>query len=321
MGAACSTCGPNKRREDDIFESIVVDSKAEKVETTGSKDSIGKEAITKVNQYRIQKMLGKGSFGAVYSATDQHNQIVAVKLMDKGELRKKSKGLGKPKGPGRPGMLGKPKSPGAAEDAGGISDTILREIATMKRVRHVNCVRLFEVIDDPLGDRMFLVMEFLDGGEVLTKGNLPDGKVRPASPPHARTRACACARHASLSPQARTLRVRRSASTRVWLSRSFAICSTGSSTCMATASSTETLSRSATASRTAPSRRRSSARAPRAPRAWLMPPMPATSRGREPAPLTTARARRTRRLRRTWSTCASPNLTSRTLSGDSRARS
>ena len=46
----------------------------------------------------------------------------------------------------------------------------------MKRVAHPNCVRLFEVIDDPVGDRIFLVMDLLLGGEVLSPSNLPPGQ-------------------------------------------------------------------------------------------------------------------------------------------------
>ena len=149
-------------------EIIVEDHQLTNIET--SKNS---NTLTKVNQYKLeQPPLGKGSFGAVYKASDPAvGEYVAIKVMEKGELRKKSKGLGgRPKGP----MGGKPSK----KDGGGtiVSMSILREIAVMKRVAHPNCVRLFEVIDDPVGDRIFLVMDLLLGGEVLSPSNLPSGQ-------------------------------------------------------------------------------------------------------------------------------------------------
>ena len=152
-------CSGSRRRDADDF----VDVEETKVERIEQK----RNTITRVNQYHIEKVLGKGAFGEVYSAIDHKSEPVAIKLMDKGELRKKSRGIGK-----RPGA---PQASGATL----VSDSILREIATMKRVTHPNCVRLFEVIDDPIQDRIFLVMEYLNGGEVLSKHNLPNDKVRP----------------------------------------------------------------------------------------------------------------------------------------------
>ena len=38
-----------------------------------------------------------------------------------------------------------------------------REIAIMKKINHPHCVQLFEVIDDPKTERLFLVMELLTG--------------------------------------------------------------------------------------------------------------------------------------------------------------
>ena len=157
-------CGPSsQRRRSVVLTSVVEEHTAETIET--KKDS---NTLTRVNQYKIERVLGKGAFGEVYLALDQNHETVAVKVMDKGELRKKSKQLGKP-------AMKRPGAKPAADAGPSVSEQILREIATMKRVQHPNCVRLFEVIDDALGDRMFLIMEFLDGGEVLTKKNLPEG--------------------------------------------------------------------------------------------------------------------------------------------------
>lgn len=46
---------------------------------------------------------------------------------------------------------------------------IRREIAIMKKCRHAHVVRLIEVIDDRLRDKIYMVMEYLGGGEVKWK--------------------------------------------------------------------------------------------------------------------------------------------------------
>ncbi|KAL7526046.1 hypothetical protein ACHAXR_001285, partial [Thalassiosira sp. AJA248-18] len=47
-------------------------------------------------------------------------------------------------------------------------DNIEREIATMKRLRHPNLVRLFEVIDSVESDRLHMVLEYVSLGEILS---------------------------------------------------------------------------------------------------------------------------------------------------------
>mmetsp|Transcript_22144 Transcript_22144/g.30886 ORF Transcript_22144/g.30886 Transcript_22144/m.30886 type:complete len:242 (-) Transcript_22144:1041-1766(-) len=48
---------------------------------------------------------------------------------------------------------------------------IHREIAIMKKLHHRNILHLHEVINDPKEDRLFMVMEYADGGTVM-KGEL-----------------------------------------------------------------------------------------------------------------------------------------------------
>jgi serine/threonine protein kinase len=115
----------------------------------------GSMALARVNQYRMEQVLGKGSFGAVYRASDMaRRDAVAVKVMDKAELRKKMKQLGnKPQELMPQGTI--------------VSNSILKEIAVMKRVRHAHCACLFEVIDDPDQDLLFMCMEFVTGGDLF----------------------------------------------------------------------------------------------------------------------------------------------------------
>ena len=168
MGACCSA-GPTRRKDDDA-EVVHVD--VDRIDADG-------KTLQRVNQYQIEKQLGKGAFGAVYRAVDDtRNQVVAIKVMDKAELKKKTRMLGKPPLP-KPGLTKPGMKPGlkaGSSKDNAMPDTILKEIAVMKRLQHPNCVNLYEVIDDPLGDRIFLVMELLLGGEVMANENLPPGQ-------------------------------------------------------------------------------------------------------------------------------------------------
>ncbi|PFH46193.1 hypothetical protein AMATHDRAFT_77777 [Amanita thiersii Skay4041] len=48
---------------------------------------------------------------------------------------------------------------------------IRKEIAIMKKCRHPHVVRLYEVIDDRMRDKIYMVMEYLGGGEVKWKND------------------------------------------------------------------------------------------------------------------------------------------------------
>lgn len=48
-------------------------------------------------------------------------------------------------------------------------EDLRREIHIMKQMRHQNIVTLKEVIDDPQGSKILLVMEYMEGGPVLTR--------------------------------------------------------------------------------------------------------------------------------------------------------
>jgi len=46
-------------------------------------------------------------------------------------------------------------------------DQVQSEVALMKKLRHDNLVRLYEVIDDEATDHMFLVLSYVDGGQAM----------------------------------------------------------------------------------------------------------------------------------------------------------
>jgi len=105
--------------------------------------------IRSVNQYNVEGVLGVGAFGVVYKATNTLEdaspleQTVAVKVLRRSILKRQRVGR-----------------------TGSAFDSVAREIAVMKKIDHPNCVRLFEVIDDPAQDELFLALEYVDGGEV-----------------------------------------------------------------------------------------------------------------------------------------------------------
>ncbi|GET92747.1 protein kinase, putative [Leishmania tarentolae] len=98
-----------------------------------------------INFYRVIANLGRGAYGKVKLGVDtQTGQTVAIKIIDK-KLLKRIGGLGS-------------SNQGAA---------LKREIAIMKKVRHRNCVSLYEVIDDPDSNVLYLIMEYVPNGPVV----------------------------------------------------------------------------------------------------------------------------------------------------------
>lgn len=48
-------------------------------------------------------------------------------------------------------------------------ENVLREIRILQRLKHSNIVQLYEVINDEEDDYIYLVMEYLSGGSILSK--------------------------------------------------------------------------------------------------------------------------------------------------------
>ena len=58
-------------------------------------------------------------------------------------------------------------------------EKIRREIAILKKCAHPNIVTLREVIDDPRSKKIYLVLEYLEGGDVTWQKELDDGSQEP----------------------------------------------------------------------------------------------------------------------------------------------
>ena len=57
------------------------------------------------------------------------------------------------------------------------SDGFKREMAVLKRLRHPNIVRLYEVIDDPKHNLLYLALEYFDGGD-LGDSSIPTPSIK-----------------------------------------------------------------------------------------------------------------------------------------------
>ncbi|KAK9387775.1 kinase-like domain-containing protein [Lipomyces mesembrius] len=133
------------------------------------------------NQYVIQEEAGRGSFGAVYRAIDKiTNEVYAIKEVSKHRLRRQRGNailrqrsrMGSPSLPparsGQLAMLRKMDDP---------LNLIRHEIAILKKLDHVNVANLYEVLDNPGGDSLYMVLEWCSKGVVM-KLDI-DGQVEP----------------------------------------------------------------------------------------------------------------------------------------------
>ncbi|KAL8846439.1 MAG: hypothetical protein Q9221_008464 [Calogaya cf. arnoldii] len=141
-------------------------------------------AVHRINQYIIKQEIGRGSFGAVHLAVDQHGNEYAVKEFSKSRLRKRAQSniLRNPHNHRRPGHLAagvgfnSPLHRHSGSDGGnqggqGNSLYLIREeIAVMKKLNHGNLVSLIEVLDDPDEDSLYMVLEMCKKGVIMKVG-------------------------------------------------------------------------------------------------------------------------------------------------------
>jgi SNF1-activating kinase 1 len=97
-----------------------------------------------VNHYEIMSELGRGEHGKVKLARDLDADSipVAIKIVPRYSRQR------------RLGRLGAPE------------DQTKKEVAVLKKARHRNVVSLLEVIDDPTKNKVYLVLEYVERGEI-----------------------------------------------------------------------------------------------------------------------------------------------------------
>ncbi|MCJ1246022.1 hypothetical protein MMC30_003226 [Trapelia coarctata] len=97
-----------------------------------------------VNNYEFQSKLGSGAHGTVKLGRNLlTDELVAIKI-----VRRFSKKL----------RLGKQESP---------EDKVKKEVAILKKARHPHVVSLLEVIDDPEFGKVYLILEYVELGEIV----------------------------------------------------------------------------------------------------------------------------------------------------------
>ncbi|OQR90730.1 protein kinase [Achlya hypogyna] len=104
----------------------------------------------RVNEYAIGAELGRGAFARVYRGS-KDGELFAIKVFNKSLLKRKQEF----------------KRVGGRMVATNAFQKVQKEVAIMKKLRHPNLTRLYEVIDSPEDDKLFLVLDLIAGGQLL----------------------------------------------------------------------------------------------------------------------------------------------------------
>ncbi|KAK2808813.1 hypothetical protein FQN50_004289 [Emmonsiellopsis sp. PD_5] len=97
-----------------------------------------------INEYEVLDELGRGEHGKVKLGRHlETGKKVAIKIVQRYSKRR------------RLGKLGNPE------------DKVKKEVAILKKARHENVVSLLEVIDDPNQQKVFIILEYVENGEII----------------------------------------------------------------------------------------------------------------------------------------------------------
>ena len=113
------------------------------VETTTLSKGEDQDGNTTINQYAVVGDLGRGSYSKVKLVLhNDSGEPFALKIMNKSLLNKIKKYSGTAMSQARV------------------------ELAIMKKIAHPRIVRLHEIIDDPIKNKMYLILDYIDGGQI-----------------------------------------------------------------------------------------------------------------------------------------------------------
>uniref|UniRef100_A0A0R3RJ06 calcium/calmodulin-dependent protein kinase n=1 Tax=Elaeophora elaphi TaxID=1147741 RepID=A0A0R3RJ06_9BILA len=116
------------------------------------------EKYQQLNQYRLIREIGQGSYGIVKLAYNEEDKnLYALKVLDKMKLLKNFACFRRP--PNR--IRSRSSIPPDPMQA------VQREIAILKKLNHPNIVKLVEVLNDPNNKYYCMVFELLENGPVL----------------------------------------------------------------------------------------------------------------------------------------------------------
>lgn len=113
------------------------------------------EGFVCINNYIVLEEIGAGKFGRVCiaSLSDDTTEYRAIKIVPKRRLRQRWHQLR--------------QFPVGGSNRSEVISEIQREVAIMKRLRHKHIVHLFEVIDDPEEQNLYLVMKYVERGPIV----------------------------------------------------------------------------------------------------------------------------------------------------------
>ncbi|XP_008426373.1 calcium/calmodulin-dependent protein kinase kinase 1 isoform X2 [Poecilia reticulata] len=115
-----------------------------------------------LNQYKLKSEIGKGSYGVVKLAyNEDDDKHYAMKVLSKKRLMKQ---CGFPR---RPPPRGPKAAQGEQPKVLGPLERVYQEIAILKKLDHINIVKLVEVLDDPSEDNLYMVFELMRKGPVM----------------------------------------------------------------------------------------------------------------------------------------------------------
>ncbi|CAG8525440.1 9899_t:CDS:2 [Ambispora gerdemannii] len=101
-----------------------------------------------INKYMLIREVGRGVHGKVKLGRDtETDELVAIKIVDRTSRRR----------------LGQRQNEPSNEQK------IRKEIAILKKCVHPHVVSLKEVIDDPMSKKIYMVLEYMEGGEIQWK--------------------------------------------------------------------------------------------------------------------------------------------------------
>ncbi|KAI5953049.1 hypothetical protein KGF57_004041 [Candida theae] len=119
-------------------------------------DPITKRKV--LNTFEILKEIGRGEHGKVKLAKDLiNNELVAIKIVNRKSKKE------------RPSLRIRNNTNGKTSSISDHELKIKREIAIMKKCRHKHIVSLKEVLDDTSSFKIYLVLEYMEKGEIKWK--------------------------------------------------------------------------------------------------------------------------------------------------------
>ncbi|KAI8388599.1 kinase-like domain-containing protein [Radiomyces spectabilis] len=146
------------------------------IETLGATTSETKEGFRKINDYLLKKEIGRGAFGTVHLGIGVNsNTEYAIKEFSKSRLRRKEQSNMLRRGARRGGVRGgfglgvgrggPLRNPNQSENP---LDLVRGEVAILKKLNHPHVVKLYEVLDDPNGDSIYMVFEMAHKGVLMS---------------------------------------------------------------------------------------------------------------------------------------------------------